>query len=82
MDYFITCPHCDGLIAVNKNEINCAIFRHAIYKSNLNPINPHASKEICENLLNTDQVYGCAKPFRVNLDVVNNKLNIYICDYI
>ena len=28
----ISCPHCDNLVEINVSEINCAIFRHGIYK--------------------------------------------------
>ena len=30
----IICPHCEQNILIYKNEINCAIFRHAILKKN------------------------------------------------
>lgn len=73
MDYLIIeCPHCHESIIIYKNEINCRIFRHAVFK-NGEQINPHASKEECERL----DVYGCKKPFRLN-----EKDEPEICDYI
>lgn len=80
-DYYIfKCPYCDIYIQVHKNELNCKIFRHAIYKSNFTQINPHAPKEICDNLVANDLVWGCAKPFML---VANeNGFVVEKCDYI
>jgi hypothetical protein len=75
--YFVTCPHCMGLIGVLKSELNCRIFRHAILKSTLQPINPHATKEICDALIQNNLIYGCGKPF-----FINEKVEAVICDYI
>ena len=80
-DYLIfTCPHCQEPIQIFKNEMNCKIFRHAVYKNNFHNINPHAPKAVCDNLVNNNLVYGCAKPFRL----VNNgsELVAEICEYI
>lgn len=74
--YKFKCPHCSGNIVVNPNDLNCCIFRHAVRKDTLEPINPHASKEECDYLLSQKIIYGCAKPFRI----INNKAEI--CDYI
>jgi hypothetical protein len=76
--YIFTCPHCHGQIEVEKINVNCAIFRHAIYKKNLNQVNPHLGKEACDRLVEEDAVYGCCKPFRINVDM--NKVEV--CDYI
>jgi hypothetical protein len=78
MEYVIfNCPHCYVPIMVFRNEINCRIFRHAILKINNQNINPHASKEECNQLINEEKIYGCGKPFR--LDENNNAV---ICEYI
>jgi hypothetical protein len=61
--YSFMCPHCNILLQVMKNQINCKIFRHAIYKSNYNQIPPHSTQQTCEELFNSGKVYGCAKPF-------------------
>jgi hypothetical protein len=78
----ITCPYeeCKGIIVVAKNEINCGIFRH-LYCAETGQIQPHASKEECENWLKrTDvTVYGCGKPFKYNPDTPGLA---EICDYI
>lgn len=78
MDYYFNCPHCDGYIVINQNEFNCFIFRHAVYKLNMQSINPHASLSECEHLINNNLVYGCSKPLQY--DKTNNKL--VKCDYI
>jgi hypothetical protein len=59
------CPHCTTLIVVNKEEINCAIFRHAVLKLNNEQIDPHSSKEICDGLARDGKIYGCGKPFKL-----------------
>jgi len=77
------CPHCDSIVIVNFNEVNCQIFRHAVLKENGNQINPHASKQECDDLIQNNLIYGCGKPFRIYKD--NNSLNwnyVDICDYI
>ena len=71
----ITCPHCNQLVIIA--EMNCRKFRHAIYKSNGEQINPHSSKAICDELTSNDLIYGCGKPFYIDS---NNKL--IVCDYI
>jgi len=81
-EYIIECPHCKELILINTNEINCGIFRHAVYKHNLNQnINPHASKDECERLLSQNAIYGCAKPFKIQR-TDNQQISISICEYI
>jgi hypothetical protein len=75
----VTCPHCECIVEIL--EINCAIFRHGIYKKDNKQIHPHAPKEECDILFSTNKIYGCGKPFRI---LQNNK-NEYIaeiCDYI
>lgn len=74
----VTCPHCQ--IPVEILEINCAIFRHAIYKDTFKQIDPHLSKERCDYLIKTDQVYGCGKPFTVIKE--NETFKAIICEYI
>jgi len=80
-DYIIAiCPHCQSPIYIKHNDFNCHIFRHAVYKHNNQPINPHLPKHECDQLKINDTVYGCAKPFcLVNK---NGKYIAEICDYI
>lgn len=74
----VVCPHCNQLIIIEK--INCAIFRHGIFKESGNQIDPHSSKDLCEYYIKKNIIYGCGKPFRIILS--NNQLQTEICDYI
>ena len=47
----LQCPYCEEFILIYKKEFNCKIFRHAYYKSNNQQIDPHSSKEVCDNLI-------------------------------
>lgn len=76
----LKCPHCEDFVFIYKKEFNCKIFRHAYYKSNHQQIEPHSSKEVCDNLLKENKIYGCAKPFKL---IENNQLyKLEKCDYI
>lgn len=74
--YIIICPHCKENIIVNKNEINCTIFRHGVIKSNNQQMNPHTPKTECDRLFNENLIYGCGKPFKFNGTTLSK------CDYI
>ena len=74
----VICPHCKESIIIE--EINCAIFRHAVLKINNQQINPHSPKDICDVLIEKKLIYGCGKPFQ--LIKKDNKLEAIICDYI
>jgi len=81
--YLFQCPHCDGTIIVNTNEVNCQIFRHGILKANGDQVNPHSSKGDCDYFTNNDMIYGCGRPFRFFKDNENLNWNyVDICDYI
>lgn len=80
MDIQLEYPYCQNLFVVNTKEINCAIFRHAVFKSNMQPINPHESKENCDKLVAEGLVFGCAKPFKII--ITDEKYLVEICDYI
>jgi hypothetical protein len=77
---FFSCPHCNNFLIIHINDINCSIFRHAIFKNNFQQINPHEKKEVCDFLFNSDLIYGCGKPFK--LIQFNNSYIIEKCDYI
>jgi hypothetical protein len=80
MDIMLECPHCNIPFIVNINEINCAIFRHAVFKTNMKPINPHESESKCNELIEKNLIYGCTKPFKII--IIDNKYITQICDYI
>jgi hypothetical protein len=81
MDLEFECPHCKTMFIVNTKEINCGIFRHAVFSNDLKPINPHETKENCNELVRNNLVYGCAGPLKIYKDN-DNKYIIEICDYI
>ena len=74
----VICPHCKDYILIEK--INCAIFRHATFKTNGKQIDPHTSKEMCDKYIKKNLIYGCGKPFK--LVTINDKFDTEICDYI
>ena len=82
---YTTCPHCGTIIEII--SFNCEIFRCGIIKANNTQIDPHLSKEKCDELIKNDAIHGCGKPFRIKK--VNGKY-IYngwliiseICGYI
>ena len=71
----VHCPHCDQMIEII--ELRCRIFRCGIYKKTFQPINPHLSKALCFQLMSTDTIYGCGKPF-----LINQRDEVEKCDYI
>lgn len=74
----VICPHCKDYVLIDK--INCAIFRHGIFKHNGNQINPHTSKDLCDKYVKNNLIYGCGKPFKIV--IVNDTIDTEICDYI
>jgi len=91
--YFFECPHCSCYCQVPKSQVNCGIFRHAVYsKTDLSrghvefqPINPHASKEECEKLKSEGVVLGCAQPFQLRVSqgsMEGSVISIQKCDFI
>jgi hypothetical protein len=77
-DFIIKCPNCNEFTMIQ--QINCGIFRHGIIKKTGQQIDPHLNKELCEQLINNNEIYGCGKPFQIIIN--NNKIEINICDYI
>jgi hypothetical protein len=63
--YVFNCPQCNEEIIVFKDELNCKIFRHAIYKNNYQQVDPHLPERECYELTKTNSVYGCCKPFEI-----------------
>lgn len=74
------CPHCNDFVLVIIKEINCRIFRHGIYKSNMKQVNPHAPKTECDSLVERKLVYGCCKPFR--LIPHGDEFTVEKCEYL
>lgn len=70
----VTCPHCGDQIVIE--QVNCNVFRHAVYRNTMKQIDPHTPKRVCDDLSAKGQVYGCAKPFTLKKEVA------VPCDYI
>ena len=78
----VKCAQCEGLVIINKKDINCKIFRHGILKSNGEQIDPHLDKEECDRLFKEKLILGCGKPFRLLVDEKKDKYGTEKCDYI
>ena len=72
MSVWVECPHCN--ITIEIIEVNCAIFRCGIFKSNGTQVPPHSSKEECDALI--DKIWGCSRPFKYECG------KAIMCDYI
>jgi len=59
----VDCPHCFASILIA--EVNCAIFRHGVFKETHEQIPPHLPKEECDALVRDDRIFGCGKPFKL-----------------
>jgi len=80
MDLIFNCIHCNEKIIINETDINCGIFRHAIIKDTLKQIDPHASLEVCKQLIEDNLIFGCGKPFKIIKEESSYKIKI--CEYI
>jgi len=80
-DLILTCPHCSGIVLVARSDMNCRIFRHAVYASTMQPIPPHASLQECQQLLSSGTILGCAGPFQI-IEAPGNTLVAQACPYI
>lgn len=78
MSFFVECPHCKCQVEIL--QINCAIFRHGVFKDTKEQIHPHLPKEQCDALIQEDKIYGCGKPFQLIKN--GEKYEATICDYI
>ena len=79
-EFVVECPHCHTQIWIA--QVNCAIFRHGILKSTGHQIPPHTSKNICDDLLHQNLIWGCGKPFRLFKDDKTQMYYAEKCDYI
>jgi hypothetical protein len=74
--YLVACPHCNVYMQILPTEIACRIFRHGSYKLSGKQLSPHLSKKECDKLFQSEQIYGCSKPFTFNGKDVNK------CEYL
>lgn len=80
--HFVTCPHCGQFIEIV--ELNCRIFRCGVMKDSFQQIDPHLSKENCDQLVSKKKIYGCGNPFYAHdvSGVSSNSILCLPCDYI
>ena len=74
----LDCPHCLDTVLVE--QIACGIFRHGVYVSTGQQINPHMPEPECTRLTETNAIYGCGRPFRVVAE--GSTHTAVVCDYI
>jgi len=82
--FVVECPHCHLLVWIE--AVNCAIFRHGVFRDTHDQVPPHASKTECDDLVARDLIVGCGKPFRVatvdgDANANANAIAV-VCDYI
>ncbi len=73
------CPSCGLLTQVLETDLACCIFRHGILKDTFDQMNPHASVDECNSLVERG-IYGCGKPFRIVK--MDNRYSVETCEYI
>jgi hypothetical protein len=74
----VICPHCEEFVFIE--QLNCCIFRHAVFIASGEPIDPHATEIMCTQYVKNQLVYGCGKPFKIE-----KKEDVFIavkCNYI
>jgi hypothetical protein len=71
------CPDLPIIIA----KVNCGIFRHGVFIENGKQIDQHLPKKDCVRLVKKNEIYGCGKPFRIEL-LEDGTYKVSICDYI
>tara|TARA_Y100001958_G_C21015390_1_gene393894 strand:+ start:373 stop:585 length:213 start_codon:yes stop_codon:yes gene_type:complete len=69
------------LVLLPKEEFNCKIYRHGVYKDTLLQIDPHMKKPDCDQLARDGLIYGCGKPFKI-IKIAYNNYKISKCEYI
>lgn len=89
--YTFLCPHCGLVVSVEKHEINCHIFRHGNYITRKDSegraveygdsINPHAPKNLCDELVSKELIIGCGKPLQMYRSA-DGEYYVRMCDYI
>ena len=79
-EFIKKCPHCNRFVLLIPDEINCAIYRHGMYKDSLQQIDPHMKKVECDRLVAKGLIYGCGKPFKLKMNM--GKLFLEKCGYI
>jgi hypothetical protein len=80
-EHIFICLHCGEPFIIAKKDFNCKILRHGVMKDTLRPMDPHASKETCEEFVQKGLIYGCGKPMRI-LQKSSDEYVVEICEYV
>ena len=75
----VNCPHCDIPVQIMSNEINCAML-DTVYLKTMENKWIHIQQKIYDRYASEGLIYGCGKPFRLN--VCNHNIIATVCDYI
>ena len=62
-NFVVMCPSCETPVLIE--QMNCAIFRHGIFKQYATQIPPHSSQVDCDAFVKNGLIYGCGKPFTI-----------------
>ena len=79
--YIFDCPSCAISVVVRAEELACKILRCGISKADGAQMPPHLDQASCEHLVNSDLIYGCAKPFQF-VDIGDGSARVRVCGYI
>ena len=77
ISYLFKCPHCHIPTVVQRNEVNCAIFRCGVFKATNIQIPQHAPKHECDRFARENLIHGCGKPYIISL----SSFTVLPCDY-
>jgi len=78
--YIYQCPHCEDYIETDKEQLNCKIFRHGVFRKNGKQLPPHSKKNVCDQAKAKGLIYGCGKPYRITKN--QSQLAVEVCGYI
>jgi len=73
----VTCPQCQGLVIIEENEVNCAIFRHGVFRNSGQPIPPHSKLDQCQRWVENNEIWGCGAAFSLNKSTLETKLETH-----
>lgn len=78
--YRVRCPGCGGVVEVKKGQVNCAIFRHGVFKDG-SQVPPHSTEAQIKMFRAVNIMEGCGAPFKLIDDGKEGKIAI-TCGYV
>ena len=73
-----SCPHCEGIIITEYNQLNCKIFRHGVFIDTLKQIGCHANKIECDKIEKTILFMDVGNHMKLKLAIKNIKFIMFI----